>query len=164
MQKLILFAVATAISAPAMAAPGDSATGTGAATAEVVSPITLTHVTGASLNFGTFTTGSISGSILVDQAGNGSVNSGDVTLVSGSTEAADQFTVGGDSNRAFTITTGAGSVSNGTDTMAFSTSAPASGTLVGGAASFSVGGELFVNGGESAGVYNGSYSVTVAYN
>ena len=163
MKKIILFAVATAIATPAFAAPGDSATANGVATAEVVSPITLQH-TGNALDFGTFTTGDVPGSVVVDRLGNGSVGSGDVTLVAGSVEAADEFTVGGDSNRTFTITTAAGSVTNGTDTMNFTTDAPATGTLVGGSATFNVGGELFVNGGESAGTYSGSYEVTVAYN
>ncbi len=55
MKKILLFAAAAAtISTPAFAAPGDTADATGAATAEVVAPITITHVSGASLNFGKF--------------------------------------------------------------------------------------------------------------
>lgn len=146
-----------------MAAPGDTATAQGSATAEVVAPITLTHVATASLDFGTFTTGTAGGTVTVDTAGNG-VAGGEVTLVGASVEAADEFDVTGDASRTFTIATTAGSVTNGTDTMNFTTSAAAGGTLdATGAANFFVGGELTVAGGESAGVYTGTYDVTVAY-
>ncbi len=164
----ILSAAAFAVfAAPAMAAPGDTAAADGAATAEIVAPITLTHVTGATLDFGTFTTGDNGGTIVVTRGGNGSAT-GDVTLVGGSVEAADQFAVAGDPGRRFSITTGAGQVSNGAATpvtMDFTTDARAAHTLdAAGDASFSVGGTLTVLGGEPAGVYTGSYAVTVAYN
>ena len=161
---LAIAAVAAVISTPAMAAPGDTATAQGAATAEVVAPITLTHVAAASLNFGTFTTGDNGGTVTVDQSGNGTAAT-DVTLLGGSNETADAFEVSGDANRSFSITSTAGSVSNGTDTMSFTTDAPSAGTLDGsGAATFSVGGVLTVAGGESAGTYTGTYDVTVTYN
>lgn len=165
MKKFIVLAASAAfIAAPAAAAPGDTSTAQGAATAEVVAPITLEHVNGAALNFGTFTTGDAGGTVSVDQAGVGTA-SGEVTLLGGSVEAADAFTVAGDANRAFTITTAGGAVSNGTDSMNFITSAAASGTLdASGSAGFSVGGTLSIAGGESAGSYVGSYNVTVAYN
>lgn len=163
MKKIAIFAVAAAISTPAFAAPGDTASANGAATAEVVAPITLTHADTAALNFGTFTTGTTGGTIVVTQGGTATAT-GDVTLVSGSTEAADAFSVAGDAGRAFSITSGTGSVANGGTSMAFTTDAPTSGTLTGGAATFSVGGTLTVAGGEAAGTYTGSYNVTVAYN
>ena len=169
MKKIAILSAAAvaALANPAFAAPGDSDTENGAATAEVVAPITLTHTTGATLDFGTFTTGDTGGTVVVTRAGNGTA-SGDVTLVQGSLEAADQFTVEGDPSRRFSITTGTGSVSNGAATpvtMDFVTDARANETLdVNGDAAFSVGGTLTVVGGEPAGVYTGSYAVTVAYN
>ena len=165
MKKILLgVAAATILAAPAMAAPGDTATAQGSATAEVVAPITLNHVTNAALSFGTFTTGTTGGTVVVDQAGDG-VASSDVTLIGGSLESADAFTVAGDNGRSFSITTTSGSVSNGTDTMDFTTDAPQSGTLSAtGTASFAVGGTLTVAGGESAGDYSGTYDVTVTYN
>ncbi|WP_052761839.1 DUF4402 domain-containing protein [Aurantiacibacter luteus] len=164
----VLSAVAlTALATPAFAAPGDSDSADGAATAQIVSPITLTHVAGAVLDFGTFTTGDTGGTIVVTRGGAGTA-SGEVALLQGSLEAADQFTVSGDAGRRFSITTGGGSVSNGAatpTTMAFTTDARANHTLdTAGAASFSVGGTLTVLGGEPAGTYTGSYAVTVAYN
>lgn len=165
MKKLIILAAAAAfIATPAAAAPGDTSTAQGAATAEVVAPITLEHVSGAALNFGTLTTGDAGGTVVVDQSGVGTTT-GEVTLLGGSVEAADSFTVAGDANRAFTIATAGGSVTNGTDTMNFTTTAATSGALdASGAAAFSVGGTLSIAGGESAGNYTGSYDVTVAYN
>ncbi|MEO0589183.1 MAG: DUF4402 domain-containing protein [Pseudomonadota bacterium] len=165
MKKFIaIAAVASAISTPAMAAPGDTATAQGAATAEVVAPITLTHVATAALNFGTFTTGDNGGTVTVDQSSNGAATS-DVTLLGGSSETADSFEVSGDANRSFSIATTAGSVSNGTDTMSFTTDAPGAGALnASGEATFNVGGVLTVAGGESAGTYTGTYDVTVTYN
>lgn len=165
MKKIIVLAATAAIiSAPAAAAPGDTSTAQGAATAEVVAPITLEHVTGATLNFGTFTTGDAGGSVVVDQTGVG-IATGEVTLLGGSVEAADAFTVAGDANRTFSIAAADGSVTNGTDTMNFITDASTAGALdASGSATFSVGGTLSVAGGESAGAYTGSYSVTVAYN
>ena len=165
MKKLTVCAVlaAAAISTPAMAAPGDTSTAQGSATAEVVAPITLTHVSTASLDFGTFTTGTGGGTVTVDSTGAGTA-AGDVTLIGASVEAADEFEVAGDADRTFSITTTVGSVTNGTDSMDFTTSAASSGTLdAAGKASFFVGGELTILGGESAGVYNGTYDVTVAY-
>ncbi len=169
MKKFAILSAAAvaALSTPALAAPGDSDSELGAATAEVVAPITLTHTTGATLDFGTFTTGDNGGTVVVTRAGNGTA-SGDVTLVQGSVEAADQFTVAGDPGRRFSITTGVGQVSNGAATpvtMDFTTDARANETLdAAGDAAFSVGGTLTVVGGEPAGVYTGSYNVTVAYN
>ncbi len=165
MKNLIVLAAAAAvISTSAAAAPGDTSTAQGAATAEVVAPITLEHVSGAALNFGTFTTGDAGGTVVVDLAGVGTAT-GEVTLLAGSVEAADAFNVSGDANRSFSITTAGGSVTNGSDSMNFNTSADTSGALdAAGAAAFSVGGTLTIAGGESAGTYTGSYDVTVAYN
>lgn len=153
-------AVAALVSTPAFAAASD--TKNGSATAVVIAPLTLTHTSGAALNFGSFT--AAAGTVTVKQDGTGSA-SGPTAMV-GTTYAADEFSVAGDGSRTFSISTKAGTVtlSGGTTTMDFTPSAPATGTLSSGAATFSVGGTLTVVGTEGAGTYNGSYSVTVAYN
>jgi hypothetical protein len=166
LKKIILAAAAVAaFTAPAYAAPGNTATATdGAATAEVVAPITITHDANAVLNFGKFTAGTAGGSVAVTTGGVGTP-SGDVVLLSDSTNSADAFTVAGQSGRTFTITPTGGSVSNGSATMAFTVSAAGTGTLdSSGSAPVAVGGTLTVGGNQAAGVYTGSYSVTVAYN
>ncbi len=164
MKKIILASAIALISAtPAFAASGNTSTASGAATATIVSPIVLTHTTGAALGFGTFTTGT-GGSITVTTAGAGSVG-GDVAFVPGSTNSADAFTVAGDSSRSYSIATTGGSVTAGSTSIAFTTTPSATtDTLSGGAGSFTVGGTLTLLGTEAAGAYTGTYSATVTYN
>lgn len=166
MKKFLLCAgLALTITAPAYAATGNTSTASGAAAANVITPIVLTHGS-ATLNFGSFTTGT-GGTVVVTATGSGSTT-GDVGFVPGSSEAADAFTVKGDNNRSYSISTTSGTVSNsgGTASMAFSTVASASsGTLSGtGTGAFTVGGTLTVVGNETAGAYTGTYDATVAYN
>ncbi len=165
MKKILLSAVvALSFAAPAHAASGNLSQAVGSALANVVSPIVLIHPSTASLNFGTFTTGT-GGSVVVTAAGAGSVT-GDVGFVPASTEAADLFLVKGDNNRNFTIATSNGSVTNGAVSMAFITipSAFVSTLSATGTGTFAVGGALTVSGTETAGTYSGSYNATVAYN
>lgn len=162
MKKIILATFVAAFAVPAVAAPGDTDTTQGTATAEIVAPIAITHDSGASLNFGTVASGD-AGTVVVSQAG--ALGGGSTaTTLTGSTYSADSFTVTGDAGRSFSITTTGGNVTSGTDTMAFTTDAPASGTLTGGTASFSVGGTLTVGANQAAGSYSGSYDATVTYN
>lgn len=166
MKKLIIVAGVTAMFAtPAMAAPGNSDDATGAATAEVVAPITITHNTGAVLDFGTFTAGTAVGQVIVDQAGVGSTT-GDAVHVATSTESADAFTVTGDAGRSFDIVATGGSVTtSGGAMMTFTTDFPATGSIgSGGTVGFTVGGTLSVGVNQAAGSYSGSYTVTATYN
>lgn len=165
MKKIILATFAAAVAVPAAAAPGDTATTQGTANAEVVAPIAITHDTNAALDFGTITAGG-GGTVVVTAAGVGS-DTGDVTLLTGSTNSADSFSVTGDANRSFSITTGGGTVSDGSgNDMNFTTSPSASSdTLSGtGTSSFTVGGTLTVGANQAAGSYTGSYDATVTYN
>lgn len=165
MKKIVLSAViALSLSAPAYAASGNTSTTAGSAAAVVIAPITLTHTSGAVLNFGSFTTGT-GGSVVVTPASVGSVT-GDVGFVPGSTEAADAFSVKGDPNRNFSIATTGGSVTFGSTSMAFTTLASANAGKLDttGAAAFTVGGTLTVVGTEPAGAYTGTYNATVTYN
>ena len=167
MKKFLLCAgLALTVTAPAYAASGTTSTASGAAAANVITPIVLTHGS-STLNFGSFTVGS-GGTVIVNASGGGGSTSGDVGFVPGSSNAADTFTVKGDTGRSFSIATTGGTVANsgGTASMAFTTSASAaSGTLDGsGNGSFTVGGTLTVVGNETAGAYTGTYNATVAYN
>jgi len=165
MKKILFVAVvAAALPGTAFAASGNTSTANGSATAVVVSPIVLTHTSGAALNFGNFTTGT-GGSVTVSAVGVASVG-GDVAHVPGSNSTADAFTVAGDSGRAFTIATTSGTVTAGAASMSFTTTPSATSAALGssGTASFSVGGTLTVPGTAAAGSYMGSYSATVTYN
>ena len=155
MKKIVLAAAVAALTAT----PALAATDQGVATATVVAPITITHTTGAALDFGAFA--AAAGQVSVSTAGAAS-STGPVQL---GTVSADSFDVAGDAGRTFSISLTGGTVTNGLDTMNFSTTAAATGTLDGlGAASFTVGGTLVVAGTESAGTYTGSYDATVEYN
>jgi len=165
MKKFVLAAALVAFSSgTAFAASGNTSTATGSAAATVVAPIVLTHTSGASLNFGKFTTGT-GGTVVVSSAGAASVT-GDVGIVPGSTSSADAFTVAGDASRSFSIATTGGSVTSGAASMAFTTApSAATGTLsTSGAASFTVGGTLTVASTAVAGAYTGTYTATVTYN
>ena len=166
MKKIVLATSMVALSAgTAHAASGNTANATGTATANVVTPISISHNSGASLNFGTITAGT-GGTVVVTQAGAGSVT-GDVGTVAGNTNSNDAFTVNGDTTRAFNITASASNtVSTGgatPSTMAFVVSAPASASLTAGTYALKVGGTLTVGSAQAAGSYTGSYTMTVTY-
>ena len=150
---------------PALAASGETANAAGAAAGKVIKPIVLSHTAGAALSFGTFTTGS-GGRVDVSTSGVGSVTRTVAFVPGQSAPSADQFTLTGGKRQTFTIVTGNGSVTNGLNTMTFTTapSSTSGSTSTTGTFSFTVGGKLTVAGGESGGLYSGTYSATVAYN
>jgi hypothetical protein len=157
----IIASIITPVSAKA--ASGNTSTATGSASATIIAPIVLTHTSGATLNFGKFTTGS-GGTVVVTSGGVGSVT-GDVGFVPGSTNAADSFALTGDISRNFGITTTGGSITNGSSSMTFTTtpSAATGTTSSTGAATFTVGGTLTVGTGLVTGSYSGTYTATVQY-
>ncbi len=155
---------ALAGSSPAFADSGNTASASGSVVVNVITPIELTHLAGATLNFGSFTTGS--GGTVVVGADNRGTTTLNVSFVPGSQVAADQFTVKGDPNRNFAIATLGGAVSNGQATISFTTAPSTTAATINpsGTAAFSVGGTLTLDGTEVAGNYTGSYSATVTYN
>ena len=88
MKKIILAAVAATIAVPAAAAPGDTATDQGSATATIVAPISILHDGGA-LDFGVIVSPTVNSTVTVS-AGSASTTSGDAVVLSGG--AADSFT------------------------------------------------------------------------
>lgn len=164
MKKIVLAAFAAAIATPAVAAPGDTDTATGSATATIVAPISVDHVPGAVLAFGTITAGN-GGTVTVDLAGTVTDNGDDAVVLTGSTTSADAFTLSGDANRAITVTVGNGLLTGPGADMPFTTTDNAPTALNGaGAGSFSVGGTLTVGDTQTPGGYTGSYTVTASYN
>lgn len=166
MTKIFLAAALVSLTSGTAFAAGTTATATGTATASVVAPISITHASGAALDFGKFTAGN-GGMVVVSTSGGGTAT-GDVAFVSGNSNAADRFSVTGDGGRQFNITASSGNkVSTGgtsSSTMPFSLNIPGSATLsTAGAYTLNVGGTLTVSSGQAAGAYTGSYTVTVAY-
>lgn len=153
---------AAAIATPAYAA-GDTATATGQAAAEIVSPIAISHDS-ATLHFGTLVPGTAPSTVTVN-TDNSVIIVGDANHVPGVTPTADSFTVTGEAGRIFNILTFPGEVLNAqNDKMAFTTRAAVSDTLQAGGNKLLVGGTLDVAVAQPSGTYTGGYGVTVSYN
>lgn len=153
---------AAVVPATAMAAarPGMAM---GDAGAEVVAPLVLSHVPGASLAFGTLAAGH-GGSLAVAADGSGASGIG-VAMRPGSAVSADAFRVTGGANRAITIATSAGELRTASGVIRFVTLPSQPVVVLGedGSAGFTVGGTLRVSGAEASGLYAGTYVAYVAY-
>lgn len=168
MKKIAFAAVAALIATPAVAAPGDTDTATGAATATIISPINLTHTTGDALDFGTIAvSGATGGTVTVPTSGaatySGVANVGTVAA------SPDSFTVSGEASRSVAITAApAGTLAGPTGSvpMAYTVNMSAAPTSTGttGSANFKVGGTLTVGVAQAVGSYTGSYVLTATYN
>lgn len=147
--------------------------GTAAATATVVTPITITKVN--DLRFGSFSTSAVSQTVTIAGTSAGTrTNSGAVLL--NSTNGSASFTVSGTADQTYsitiptaavTITTGDGAVGK-TMSVASFTSTPTAGTgtglLTGGTQTLYVGATVTTVASQVAGIYTGNFTVTVAYN
>ena len=164
MKKIALVVAAAAFAVPAVAAPGDTDSAEGSATATIVAPITITHDTGAVLAFGTITAGN-GGTVTVALDGTVTDNGDDAVVLTGSTTSADSFSLTGDPDRAITVTVGDGTLTGpGTDMDFVTTNDAPSALSASGTGSFSVGGTLTVGDTQTPGSYTGTYNVTAAYN
>lgn len=150
-----------------------AADGSGTATAEVLTPITITNT--ASLDFGMFAVGATGGTLTISASTGGRTADGGIVLSSLDAGNKGTFKVDGKASATYSVT-GAGpfTLTHATDTtktMSFTPSyytaasaTGATGTLVNGTDTLSVGGALTVNGSQLAGTYSGNYTVTVEYN
>ena len=147
----------------------NSAQTSATAKANIISPITLTKVVGADLNFGDVVPGGTAGTVVVDSAA-ARTSTGGVSLGNGAAVAAAAFTVGGANNATYTITLPGApiTVTSGANTMTvtgFTSSPAATGTLSAtGTGALTVGGTLNVGINQAVGAYSGTFNVTVAYN
>lgn len=164
MKKIALVAALAAFSVPAAAAPGDTDTAQGSATAQIVAPISITHTSGAALAFGTLTAGG--GGTVTVTTGGVATEGGDVSILTGSTNSADSFSVTGDPSRSFSVSTTGGTVASGTNQMNFTTAVNNASETLSGTGTFTlrVGGTLTVGASQAPGSYTGSYDATVTYN
>lgn len=151
--------------AVALAASGAQAatTATGNASAEILSTLTVAENT--ALNFGQIAANG-AGTLVI--APNGSSTCSALLVCTGS-PTAGLFDVAGTAGVAYaaTVTTPSVSLSDGgTNSMTldtFTVGYPAGTTLTGGASTFNVGGTLHVGATQVAGVYSGTYTVSVEY-
>ena len=140
-----------------------AATANGTATAEILTTIAVSSA--RSLNFGQI---AVNGAGTVAIAGNGTVTCSSLLVCTGSQSTA-AFNVTGSAGQAYvtTVPTAAVTLSDGAgNTMTvdnFAAHFPAGNTLTGGASTFEVGGRLNVGATQAAGVYSGTFSVSVEY-
>lgn len=139
-----------------------AATATSTATAEILSTLTVANTAG--LDFGQV---AVNGAGTLRVAGDGSVTCS-ANLVCTGTRTTAAFAVTGTAGVAYSavVTTASVPLSSGANTMTlnnFSVYYPDGTTLVSGASSFNVGGTLNVGAAQVAGVYNGSFTVSVEY-
>jgi Domain of unknown function (DUF4402) len=176
--RLRLMALVSLPLALMASAPAHAGQATGTVAADIVEPLTLTKT--ADLDFGTIVPGGTAGVVRVDVSG-ARTSTGGTTLAGGTVSAA-AFAGFGRRNQQITISFGAPSIfitrGGGTETMVvdnfvFGTSA-AGGlaplgngrdriSAVNGLFTFPVGADLHVSANQLAGVYSGSFTVTVIY-
>ena len=162
MKKLLLLVVFVFVVGVAFAATSPSVTGD--AKAEIIAPVTVTHVTASYLNFGRIASGP----------------SGSVTIPAVASPTAQYITVqkadGGDnvSSDHFTVTHGQTQYSFNITDNSITLNGPDSATMTVGSFTHScanpcqdddvyVGGTLTVGSSQTAGTYTGQYNVNVTY-
>ncbi len=149
---------------------GQSSSANGVSAATIVTPINLTHDGGVSLDFGDIAVGTTETDIVVNaQTGDRSISGGGDAVFVGTNSSSDAFTVTGEDGEAFYITLPSSiqTVTDGTNTMDLKdfTSFPAVGSspTISGSTPVKVGATLTVGATQAAGLYTGSYLVTVGY-
>lgn len=141
---------------------------TGEAQAVIIAPLTLTHNSGAKLNFGNVV--NISAGTVTVSAKDGSVTTSGVAWQGGTTSA-DQFTLTGANGIPFTVSVPSSiTVNNGSDNMTIGsvtsfcgTGATSSCVSSTGGTAVSIGGTLSVSAAQAAGTYTGTYTLSVTY-
>ncbi len=159
-----MFAMMLSISVNAQTA---SSTATASASARIVTPLEITK--NVDLAFGNIAAGPIAGTVTIATDGS-RIGMGGVTLISaGNVNSAAQFSITGYASATFAITLpGTIYLSDGNSLMSvdsFVSSLGATSTLdQNGQAGLNVGATVNVAAGQYAGLYTGSFDVTIAYN
>lgn len=181
MRKLTaLMAAGLVLAASGMAmAAGDTATVTDvAATATVITPISIANTDSTGLAFGNIVAKSGGGTVVVPAIAGTPTRTGTAGLMTASsgTVTAAKFTATGQSGAAYTVTVPAtdevvNTTGVGAETMALSAftskladGSTAPGTLTGGSEVFYVGATLTVAANQVPGAYEGAFDVSVNYN
>lgn len=157
------FAIAAQFDSIAIAASVD-----GAATAEVIAPLTISEFT--AMDFGEIAPHlTIADTITMDTSGNRSADGGDAETIGGVGTPAT-FEITGKASQNFSLSYTAGVLSNGTDTMAVNGFTDNdTGTLTGGTDRFQVGATIALGINQATGTYStastggSAYTVTINY-
>lgn len=180
MKKVLRIGAAGAAMVAAMGmssvAHADNADAT--ATAEILEALTLDLQTGTSLDFGAMVISAAPGvDSVVSIAADGTLDCSDVDVVCSGTTGVPTFDVGGTASKAVTVSLPTADVdlthTNGVNTVvlgSFVTDAadnaagdPEVSLDAAGDASFSVGGEITIESDDPAGIYTGTFNVSVEY-
>lgn len=166
--SMITFAIVLALVAVVgQYSESQAASATANATANIITPITITKNT--DLSFGTFSPGATTGTVLIATAGTRTATGG-VSLSALDAGGAAGFTVTGDTVATYAITlptNGTVTITNGANSMAvndFVSNPSGTGQLTAGTQNLAVGATLNVGANQAAGSYTGTFSVSVDYN
>lgn len=169
MKKILLFSIIMiAFTAGAFAQPS---TATATATATIVTPISISHVTGTDteLSFGNIIADADGGTVVITPAGGRTLNGLTSPSITGTISAAS-FTVTGVDGATYAISLpGNHTINSGGNSMVvdtFTSNPSGTGTLTGGTEALTVGATLNVGLAQPAGTYTnaGGFAVTVNYN
>lgn len=164
--KLLVAVGAAALSACLYTTTASAASvSTATASANVITPMTIAENT--ALHFGDVGVGAGGGDVTLAPGGGRSVTAGDAEIIAGGANTPGTFTITGEPNKAYTLTYPAAPVdiSGGTGTMDVDNFTDNSaGTMpAGGTETFNVGATLTIGGGQAAGLYSNTYTLTVNY-
>jgi spore coat protein U-like protein len=167
--SILVIAASTAFPSEMMGQISSTATNIGV-DAKVIAPISIENAGSSSLNFGTISRSSSSGTVIMDTDGDRTVTGG-VAVLASPVGTTAQFTVSGENSVSYNITLPADNAvklirAGGSEEMEI-TDFESNSTLVlssTGTASFAVGATLNVDADQVAGDYHTTFAVTVAYN
>ncbi len=137
--------------------------------ARVITPLSIENTGGQGLDFGVIALGEAESKVIVSAEVTvpANVASGDAVVITSTPQKAAKFTVSGETGQAYSITlpTTASLTSGGSSlTVSNFTCSNGLGGNIGTNDLFYVGGELTIPAGATPAVYQGTFSVTVAYN
>jgi hypothetical protein len=165
---VIVFAAIVALPCRVMGQTSSTAANVGV-DAKVIAPITITNTSSTPLNFGTVSRSSITGTVTVATDGSRTY-SGGASILTSSAATAAPFTVTGENSANYNITLPSNTAVvltrvGGSETMSVTAFTHNSSLVLSstGSAAFSVGATLNLGAEQVAGTYQGSFSLTVAY-
>lgn len=137
--------------------------------ARVITPISIENTGGQGLDFGMIAVGASESKVVVSAKATVPVNVslGDAVVITSTPQKAAKFTVSGQAGQAYTISIPASAtISSGVNSLTINNFSCSNGTggNIGTNDLFYVGGELTIPAGATPAVYQGTFSVTVAYN
>jgi len=137
--------------------------------ARVVSPISIENTGGQGLDFGMIAVGASESRVVVSAEATVPINvlSGDAEVINSAPQKAAKFTVSGEAEQAYTIALPASAtLTSGANSLTVNNFSCSNGTggNIGTNDLFYVGGELTIPAGATPALYQGTFSVTVAYN